>query len=232
MDVLDAYYTECEWDTDLIEDAFRLGKKENAKGARPILVKFYDVGTARKILGLKAGRDRMAKEEGIKVAQERTRLQDKLLRQYRAEGKNPYLFRGQIRFREGGGRDNFAPGPNGKAREDPPMPRSNSDHNQRYLHDFPSLPSDGGFAMNPRGERRKRINDPNKAGKKPSPEKNKTKTTPQKESAKLPPLSDPRNQNELTHDQEKVSGGIPRVLCTGGRARSKLPPSPRPTHVL
>ena len=89
-DLLNTHYSEGEWSTDQFDAVFRLGKKENSRGARPILVKCKDVATARKILGQRKGRESMA-SKGIKIAQERTRRQDQTLRQLRDRGKNPFF---------------------------------------------------------------------------------------------------------------------------------------------
>ena len=97
--LLDEHYRDCEWATDDIEAAFRLGKAESSRGARPLLIKFKQVDKARTVLGHREGRESLSKA-GIKVAQERTVRQEELLRHLRSEGKHPYIFRGKVCFRE------------------------------------------------------------------------------------------------------------------------------------
>ena len=127
IDLLSSHYPDEDWDKNQFDAVFRLGRKESSRGARPILVKCRDVATARKILGLRKGRESLA-SVGIKIAQERTRRQDQQLRLLREQGKNPYLFRGQIRYREGGVREKSVAGAYGNSRTEP-----------KYTNEFPSL---------------------------------------------------------------------------------------------
>ena len=98
--LLEKHYPECDWEERQLEGAFRLGRAEVSRGARPILAKFRDTEAARTVLGLREGRDSLAKE-GVRVAKAHTQKQTAILRDLRQQGKNAYVYRGQIKIRPG-----------------------------------------------------------------------------------------------------------------------------------
>ena len=110
VEILKFYYSDFVWNSDMIVAAYRLGAAAKSRGARPILVRFRDEEYAKKVLVNMACRRGM-EEDGIKVAQERTRKQEAVLKQLRSEGKYAYYYRGRLRFREPREDQEKGPGP-------------------------------------------------------------------------------------------------------------------------